>query len=72
MISNITVIPIDGTFEEFKETIKKRIKPGIGNTLKSEGGQLYEYTGKMSMTKYAKIKASAKSDAYTWRGQFLS
>ncbi len=67
-ISNISVIPIDGTFKEFKKIIKKRIKPGIGNTFKSDGKQLYEYTREMPMTKYASIKASAKSDAYTWEG----
>ena len=67
-ITNISVIPINGTFEEFEKTIKKRIKPGIGNTFKSEGKRIYEYTKKMSMTKYAKIRASAKSDAYTWEG----
>lgn len=67
-ISNISVIPIDGTYQEFKKIIKKRVKPGIGNTFKSEGKPLYEYTRKMPMTKYAKIKASAKSDAYTWEG----
>lgn len=67
-ISNIVVIPVNGSFEDFTNNIQDRIVVGSGNKFAYDNNTVYEYTDKIRLPNFMKIKVTTRTDAYPWEG----